>query len=204
MKYAIVESGGKQYKAVEGGIIEVDRLPVETGAQVDLPRVLLLTEGDDIAVGMPTVADIIVRARVVDHFKGEKAVIFNYRPKKRYRIKTGHRQSFTRLLIEHIGQPGKTAVTKKPVKAAEPQPAAETPKAEKVVKAKKPAKAAEQQPAAETPKAEKVVKAKKPAKAAELKPAIETPKAEKVVKVKKPAKAESAPKSTKSRKTAEK
>lgn len=103
MKYAIVESGGKQYKAVEGGTIEVDRLPVETGVNVILEQVLLLADGDAITVGKPVVADTPIWAKVIAHFKGEKVFIFNYSPKKRIRVKTGHRQNYTRLLIQQIG-----------------------------------------------------------------------------------------------------
>ncbi len=103
MKYAIVESGGKQYKAVEGGTIEVDRLQAEPGSSVSLDGVLLLVNGDDIAVGTPTVKGATVKAKVVEHFKGEKTINFTYSPKKRIRQKTGHRQQYTRLSVEKIG-----------------------------------------------------------------------------------------------------
>jgi large subunit ribosomal protein L21 len=102
MKYAIVESGGKQYKAVEGGKIEVDLLPVEVGKKMDLKTVLLLVDGEKVKVGTPTVAGANVGAKVVDHIKGEKLTVFKYRPKKRIRVKTGHRQKYTLLQIEKI------------------------------------------------------------------------------------------------------
>ncbi len=102
MKYAIVESGGKQFKAVEGGTIEVDLLNVEAGQAVSLDQVLLLVEDEAIHVGTPTVKTAKVSATVVDHFKGPKIVVFHYRPKKRIRTKTGHRQQYTRLKIEQI------------------------------------------------------------------------------------------------------
>jgi large subunit ribosomal protein L21 len=101
MKYAIVESGGKQYKAVEGGTIEVDRLPLEAGNGYDL-QVLLLVDGDDVTVGTPTVTGVAVKTKVVEHFKGVKTFNFHYEPKKRIREKTGHRQQYTRLAIEKI------------------------------------------------------------------------------------------------------
>jgi large subunit ribosomal protein L21 len=101
MKYAIVESGGKQYKAVEGGTIEVDRLPLEAGNSHEL-NVLLLVDGDDVTVGTPTVTGVAVQAKVVEHFKGENTFNFHYEPKKRIREKTGHRQQYTRLAIEKI------------------------------------------------------------------------------------------------------
>jgi len=102
MKYAIVECGGKQFKTVEGGTIEVDRLEIEIGAPISLDNVLLVVEGDAIHVGTPTVKSAKVSAKVVDQFKGPKIDVFHYRPKKRIRTKTGHRQQYTRLMIEKI------------------------------------------------------------------------------------------------------
>lgn len=102
MKYAIVESGGKQFKAVEGATIEVDLLNVEPGAKVALESVLLLVEDDVIKVGTPTVPQAKVEATVVEHTKGPKIDVFRYRPKKRIRVKTGHRQQYTRLAINKI------------------------------------------------------------------------------------------------------
>ncbi|RME87103.1 MAG: 50S ribosomal protein L21 [Anaerolineae bacterium] len=109
MKYAIVESGGKQYKAVEGGLLEVDRLPVEAGKKIDLENVLLLVDGDDVTVGTPTVSGAKVSATVVEHFKGPKIIVFKYRPRERYRVKTGHRQQYTRLRVEAITRAAKKA-----------------------------------------------------------------------------------------------
>jgi large subunit ribosomal protein L21 len=105
MRFAIVESGGKQYRAVEGRTIEVDRLPVDAGNKFDVERVLLMADGDDILVGTPTVGDILVKVTVVDHIKGPKLDRFKYRPKKRIRVRGGHRQQYTRLLVEFIGRP---------------------------------------------------------------------------------------------------
>lgn len=102
MKYAIVESGGKQYKAVEGGTIEVDRLEMETGDAVSLNQVLLVVEGETVHVGTPTVKAAKVSATVVEQLKGPKIDVFRYKPKKRIRTKTGHRQQYTRLKIEAI------------------------------------------------------------------------------------------------------
>ena len=102
MKYAIVEQGGKQYKAVPGSTIEVDRLPVEEGAAVELERVLLVADGDQILIGTPTVPGAKVKATVEAHFKGPKIIVFKYKPRKRYRRKKGHRQQYTRLRIDEI------------------------------------------------------------------------------------------------------
>lgn len=100
MKYVIIESGGKQYKAVEGGTIEVDRLHVEAGESLKLEEVLLLVDGDAITIGTPVIKGMAVNAKVVEHFKGEKTFNFHYKPKKRIRQKTGHRQQYTRLEIK--------------------------------------------------------------------------------------------------------
>jgi len=100
--YAIVESGGKQYKAVPGGIIEVDRLHLEVGSKVDLDQVLLVSNDDDVKVGTPTVKGANVQATVLEHFKGRKIIIIKYIPKERYRRKKGHRQQYTRLQIDEI------------------------------------------------------------------------------------------------------
>jgi large subunit ribosomal protein L21 len=102
MKYAIIESGGKQYKAVEGGAIEVDLLPLEAGQPAPFDGVLLVVDGDKISVGTPFVKGATVKATVESHIKGPKIVVFKYRPKKRIRVKTGHRQKYTRLQIESI------------------------------------------------------------------------------------------------------
>jgi large subunit ribosomal protein L21 len=105
MRFAIVESGGKQYRAVEGRTIEVDRLPVEAGKEFNIERVLLMADGDDVMVGTPTIADIEIKVTVVDHIKGPKLITFKYRPKKRIRVKSGHRQQYTVLRVDSIGKP---------------------------------------------------------------------------------------------------
>lgn len=102
MKYAIVEDGGKQYKAVEGGSIEVDYFEAEAGEKVDLERVLMVVNDDKVSIGTPLVEGARVQATVVSQVKGPKIVVFRYKPKKRYRVKTGHRQKYTRLQIDEI------------------------------------------------------------------------------------------------------
>ena len=102
MKYAIVEDGGKQFKAVEGGTIEVDHYPSEIGESIDLNRVLLIADDDHYIIGTPTVEGAKVQGTVVEHVKAPKVVIFKYLPKKRYRVKKGHRQQYTRVLVDSI------------------------------------------------------------------------------------------------------
>jgi large subunit ribosomal protein L21 len=102
MKFVIVEQGGKQYRAAEGNTIEVDRLPNEVGGALTLEDVLLSVDGDNVVIGTPVIEGAKVQAKVLDHFKGRKILVFKYRPKQRYRVKNGHRQQYTRLLIESI------------------------------------------------------------------------------------------------------
>ena len=113
MKYAIVESGGKQYKAVEGSTIEVDRLSIELDQKVDLKDVLLVVDGKEIIIGMPKVSGAKVSTRVVEQFKAPKIIVFKYKSRQRYRVKQGHRQRYTRLLIENIQTAAKKAAAAK-------------------------------------------------------------------------------------------
>lgn len=101
MKYAIVESGGKQYKAVPGGTIEVDRLPGQAGDTIELD-VVLVSEDGEVKVGTPFVDGVKVKASVVGEVKGPKIIVFKYKPKIRYRRKQGHRQRYTKIKIEEI------------------------------------------------------------------------------------------------------
>ena len=158
MRYAIIESGGKQYKAVEGQTIEVDRLANEAGSQVDL-RTLLMVDDDQFMVGTPTVSGIQVKATVVDHVRGEKAVRFKYSPKKRIRVRGGHRQQYTQLTIDFIGKPGET---RKVEKAEAPSTPVEEPKPREKKAAKPPVKDAEEKkPAVKKAAAKKAATAAK-------------------------------------------
>ena len=200
MKYAIVESGGKQYRAVEGGTLEVDRLPVEAGEAVKLEQTLLLADGESIIVGTPLVKDSPVWTKVVEHFKGEKVTIFNYSPKKRIRIKTGHRQNYTRLLVEQIG--GTELVKREKVVEAKAEAAPALVKADKPAKAEPKAVATvskEKKPAAKaSAKTEKAAATK--TKAAPIKTAAKKP----VKPAAKPAAKKPAAKKPAAKKTAEK
>jgi large subunit ribosomal protein L21 len=102
MKYAIVEDGGKQYKAVLGETIEVDKYPLEVGEEIDLEHVLLISDGEEIMVGAPLVKGAKVQATVVAQVKGPKVTVFRYKAKERIRSKTGHRQKYTRVRIDAI------------------------------------------------------------------------------------------------------
>jgi len=102
MKFVIVEQGGKQYRASEGDTIEVDRLQKEIGEAVTLENVLLSVDKEDVKIGTPTIKGAKVQTKVLDHFKGRKILVLKYKPRQRYRVKSGHRQQYTRLLIESI------------------------------------------------------------------------------------------------------
>lgn len=102
MKYAIVEDGGKQYKAVEGETIEVDRYQAEVGEEIDLDRVLLISDGENTIIGTPFLDGAKVEATIEAQIKGPKIVVFKYKPQVRYRVKQGHRQRYTRLMIDSI------------------------------------------------------------------------------------------------------
>ena len=152
MRFAIVESGGKQYRAVEGRTIEVDRLPVEAGTKFDIERVLLMADGDEVMVGTPTVNGIQVKVTVADHTKGPKIDRFKYRPKKRIRVRGGHRQHYTLLMVDFIGKPGEERKVEKPEpkKAEVVEVAAEVAEVEEAPKAKKQASAKKETTAKKT------------------------------------------------------
>jgi large subunit ribosomal protein L21 len=100
--YAVLETGGRQYKVKPGDVLQVEKLAAEPGETVTLDRVLLLADGDSVAVGTPVVDGATVLAEVVDQRRGPKIIVFKYKAKVRYRRKTGHRQSLTTLRIKEI------------------------------------------------------------------------------------------------------
>ena len=101
--FAVIETGGKQYKVSPGQTVEVELLPLTPGSAVELDRVLLIgTDGGDVHVGQPLVADAVVKATVARQGRGEKIIVFKYKSKKRYRRKTGHRQNYTYLTIDDV------------------------------------------------------------------------------------------------------
>jgi large subunit ribosomal protein L21 len=99
--YAIVETGGKQYKVSENDVVKVELLDVKVGEVITLPA-LMVVDGEKVSTGNPTVATVEVKAEVVEHGKGKKLHIFKYKPKKRVRTKQGHRQPYTALKIVSI------------------------------------------------------------------------------------------------------
>jgi large subunit ribosomal protein L21 len=100
--YAIIETGGKQYRVAVGDSLAIEKLPLEAGSDVTFDRVLMVGGADGTKVGTPLVPGASVTARVEDQFRGPKIVVFKYKPKKRYRRRTGHRQALTRVAITAI------------------------------------------------------------------------------------------------------
>ena len=100
--YAIIETGGKQYKVCEGDIITVEKLGVEAGSDYTFENVLAVCDGDKLSFGTPTVAGASVKASVIGDGKAKKVIIYKYKPKKGFHKKNGHRQPFTKLKIEKI------------------------------------------------------------------------------------------------------
>ena len=109
----MVQTGGKQYRVRPGDVLDVERLALDVGAPVELEDVRLIAGDGELLVGSPQVEGALVRAQVVEHLRGPKLVVFKYKPKTRYRRKTGHRQELTRLQIEDVVLPG-AATEEKP------------------------------------------------------------------------------------------
>ncbi len=107
--YAVIETGGKQYRVEVGTELEVELLDVEPGNTITLDRVLLVADGDGASIGQPVVANAAVSAEVLRQMRGEKTISFKYRPKARSRVKKGHRQELTVLRISDITLDGKSA-----------------------------------------------------------------------------------------------
>ena len=100
--YAVVETGGKQYKVEVGQTVDVEHIQAEIGDTVELGRVLAVSTDEGLRLGNPVVAGARVTGSVVDQGRGKKIIVFRYKPKTRYRKKTGHRQSYTRVAVESI------------------------------------------------------------------------------------------------------
>ena len=167
--YAVIQTGGKQYRVQPGDVIDVEKLEEEVGARVALSDVLLVGEDDAVSVGMPTVDGAQVTAEVADQFRGPKIIIYKYKAKTRYRRKNGHRQSYTRLRIRHILTGG----------AEEPEEVVAEPVAEEVVEEAAPAPAPRRrrraaQPAAATEEQAAETAAEGPVASAEEAETVET------------------------------
>jgi large subunit ribosomal protein L21 len=203
--YAVIESGGKQYRVELGTEIEVDRLEAEAGQTIDFERVLLVADAETAAIGRPTVDGARVSADVVRQMRGDKIVVFKYRPKARKRTKQGHRADLTLLRVSDIVLGKKSAKALGAAARAEQkrdaseaaEAAAKLAAADQALAAKlaDEASAAEAAATAAEAPAKTSRRAKTPAKAEASPPAAE---AEAVVKPSAKAAAKAAPKATKS------
>jgi large subunit ribosomal protein L21 len=111
--YAVIKTGGKQYKVAAGDYLKVEKLDGDVGSKVVIDKVLMLADGDNVTIGAPLVAGAKVNATVLSHGKGDKVRIFKFNRRKHYRKTQGHRQSFTEIKIEDINGNG-AAKTEKP------------------------------------------------------------------------------------------
>ena len=100
--YAVIKTGGKQYRVSAGEKLRVESLPAEVGAEITLDQVLMVSDGDKVTTGSPIVAGASVKATVVAHGRGEKIRIFKMRRRKHYRKTQGHRQNYTEIRIDGI------------------------------------------------------------------------------------------------------
>jgi large subunit ribosomal protein L21 len=121
--YAIVEIAGQQFKVIKDQKVFVHRLQTEEGKQVAFDNVLLLSDGDKVTIGAPAIGGAQVSAKVLKHLKGDKVIVFKKKRRKGYRVKNGHRQSLTEILIEKILISGAKPVS---AKAAADKPKAKT------------------------------------------------------------------------------
>lgn len=104
--YAVIKSGGKQYRVAVGDVLRVETLPGESGSTVELDNVLMVADGGDIKVGEPTLADTTVTATVRGHGRGDKIRVYKFKRRKNYRRTQGHRQNYTELEITAIAGKG--------------------------------------------------------------------------------------------------
>jgi len=112
--YAVIKTGGKQYRVTSGLKLKVEKLIGEVGSSVTLDQVLVLADGDNVTIGAPLIAGATVQATVVSHGRGDKVMIFKFRRRKHYRKTQGHRQSYTEIQIGELG----ASPAAKPAKAA--------------------------------------------------------------------------------------
>ena len=126
MNWAVIKTGGKQYRVKPGQVLRVEKLPGEAGKPVQFSEVLLYVDGDKVEIGKPLVQGMSVEGKIKAQGRGEKLTIFKFKAKVRYRVKTGHRQSYTEVEITKIGPPSAKAMEGKAA-AIKPVLAKETP-----------------------------------------------------------------------------
>ena len=133
--YAVVNTGGKQYKVKQGEILRVEKIPGDVGSPVTFSRVLMFSDGETVSIGQPVLEDVAVEGHIVEQGKAKKIIVFKYKRRKRFRRKKGHRQEFTAILIDSINAKGTKAA-----KGAEPKAEAKEPEVKKAAPKKAAAK----------------------------------------------------------------
>lgn len=100
--YAVIATGGKQYKVRQGDILRVEKIPGEVGSPVSFDKVLMVSDGETVDIGQPVLDNVAVKGSIVDQGKNKKIIVFKYKRRKRYRRKKGHRQQYTAIKIDSI------------------------------------------------------------------------------------------------------
>ena len=174
--YAVVNTGGKQYKVRQGEVLRVEKLSGEIGSPVTFDRVLMFSDGENVSIGQPVLDGVSVEGHIVEQGKAKKIIVFKYKRRKRFRRKKGHRQEFTAVQIDSIN-----AKDTKAAKGVEPKAEAKAeikePKTEKAAPKKETAKKAETKKAAPKKETAKKTETKKAAPKKETAKKAETKKA---------------------------
>jgi large subunit ribosomal protein L21 len=165
--FAVVRTGGKQYRVQEGRPVTIERLPGEAGQSIELTDVLLLADGDAITVGAPNVAGARVLGTIREQGRAKKILVFHYKNKTRARKKNGHRQQFTTLMVDDVLGPGQQPKPKAAVAAPAEEAVEAAPKARRGRAAVEPAATTEVAPAEEITPSETAEKPKRTRKKAE-------------------------------------
>jgi len=136
--YAVVNSGGKQYKVQQGQVLRVEKIPGDVGNPVTFERVLMFSDGENVSIGQPALEDVAVEGHIVEQGKAKKIIVFKYKRRKRYRRKKGHRQEFTAVFIDGIkakAQQSSETKDEPKVEAKPPETEQAAPKKEEAKKA---------------------------------------------------------------------
>ena len=169
--YAVLNSGGKQYKVQKGEVLKVEKISGDVGSSVTFDRVLMFSDGENVSIGQPVLDSVSVEGHIVEQGKAKKIIVFKYKRRKRFRRKNGHRQEFTAVLIDSIKAKGTKAA-----KAAEPKAEAKAEVKAEVKESETPKAAPKKAAVKETP-VEKEAAKKETAEKAEAKPEVKDPEA---------------------------
>jgi large subunit ribosomal protein L21 len=162
--YAVLNSGGKQYKVQKGEVLKVEKISGDVGSSVTFDRVLMFSDGENVSIGQPVLDSVSVEGHIVEQGKARKIIVFKYKRRKRFRRKNGHRQEFTAVLIDSIKAKGTKAA-----KAAEPKAEAKAEVKESETQKAAPKKAAPKKAVAKETAAKEAAPKKETAEKAETK-----------------------------------